>query len=122
MRRLFILFLWLASLPIVTRGQTVDDADLSELLQPIQATSLYYWYDDDANRQTVSIISGTYSLDVASLSDGIHTIHYQVVGADGGLYDTKSRVFLKLTDAYGLTDINLEGCKLKYELMQYAME
>ena len=114
MRRLFILFLWLASLPIVTRGQTVDDADLSELLQPIQATSLYYWYDDDANRQTVSIISGTYSLDVASLSDGIHTIHYQVVGADGGLYDTKSRVFLKLTDAYGLTDINLEGCKLKY--------
>lgn len=115
MRKLFFLFLWLSCLPFATRGQTIEDADLSELLLPIQAKALCYWYDsDDGNRQTVIGLSGTYTLDASSLSDGLHTLHYQVIGTDDVSYCTTSKLFLKMTGTDVISSVPLEGSMVKY--------
>ena len=81
---------------IVARGQTVpDELDLSWLPQPTQAKALRYWFDDDGNVQTVSQVSGQQTLDVSGLTEGLHTLHYQVIDSEDGVAYISSGVFLK---------------------------
>ena len=115
MRKYLILFMWLSCLSVATRGQTFDDADLSELLQPKQAQAFDYWFDDDIGHlQTVNSLSGTYAFDVSSLPNGLHMLHCQVKGANGEIYCTDSRLFLTMNDTESLPEATLVGAKLRY--------
>lgn len=63
------------------------------------AQSLRYWFDDQtANIQTILGTSGTYSIDVSALDEGLHTLYCQVVDNQGGVSFIKSSIFLKLSD------------------------
>lgn len=118
MRKYFIIYIMLSCLPMVVRGQTNTDADLSELLPtPVQAQSLHYWYDTDTeNLHTASGLSGSYYLDVSSLPDGLHTIHYEVIGSDNKSSSLASEIFLKMTKSIGESahGVNVAAVKLQY--------
>lgn len=115
MRKIFFLFLWLSCLPYATRGQTIEDIDLSELLQPIQAKALCYWYDDNTDdRLMVNNLSSNYTLDVSSLKDGLHILYYQVIGTDNISYGTTSQIFFKMTALEEFSSVTLDGAQLKY--------
>ena len=91
---LYILFFCLS---IATRGQIKSDIELSEVLPtPVQTQSFQYWFDSETdNIHEVSGLSGTYTLDVSSLTDGVHTLYYQTIGNDGKYYGLASAVFIK---------------------------
>ena len=83
----------------------------------IYASELKYWYDEDAdNMQTASDLSGTYILDTSALNDGLHVIHYQLIGTDGNTYGISSSVFLKMVNSISGTSISetLVAQKVKY--------
>ncbi len=100
MRKYILLTILLSCLHIAARGQTItslDDLDLSGLPQPTQAKELRYWFDDDdGNVITVNDLSGSHSLDVSGLIEGLHTLHYQVIASDDGVAYVSSAVFLKI--------------------------
>ncbi|MBO4907146.1 MAG: hypothetical protein J5486_09005, partial [Bacteroidaceae bacterium] len=98
MRKYILICILLSCLSMVTRGQTITDADYSDIIHPsIKARSLRFWFDSNADKtETVSVLSGAYSLDVSALDEGIHTLHYQVIGVDGKGYGLSSHVFLKV--------------------------
>jgi len=60
-----------------------------------QAKGLCYWFDDDAATVQTINSGGVQTLDVSTLIDGLHTIHYQVMGADNQAYYVSSGIFLK---------------------------
>lgn len=95
-----ILLSTLLCLHIAARGQTIaslDDLDLSGLPQPTQVKALRYWFDDDAGSvQTVNSGSDTYLLETASLTDGLHTLHYQVIDSEENAAYISSSVFMKM--------------------------
>lgn len=114
--RQYILLIIALCLHIAVRGQTIaslDDIDLSGLPQPTTAKALRYWFDDDANSVvTVAKTSGTFTINTASLIDGLHTIHYQVIGEDNTPYCISSGIFMKMTDNAGAGTIT--ATKLMY--------
>ena len=61
------------------------------------AKQLQYWFDDSETITTAPLFSGVQLLDVNSLLDGLHTVHYQVVDENGRVSTPCSQVFLKLT-------------------------
>ena len=91
----------------MARGQTIvtlDDIDLSALPQPTQAEALRYWFDDDEGSvETVNQLSGTFTLDVSSLTEGLHNLHYQVIGTDNRVAYVRSGLFLKVDEHVGVT-------------------
>ena len=106
MRKHILLTILLSCLHIAARGQTItslDDIDLSGLPQPTQAKALRYWFDDDnGNVTTVSQLSGGQTLDVSSLIDGLHTLHYQVIDENDAVADVRSDLFLKMNGQAGI--------------------
>ena len=60
------------------------------------AKSLRYWYDDELIATDTAIVNGTQTFDAARLTDGLHTIHYQIVDSNGTLGAPASSVFLKM--------------------------
>lgn len=115
MRKYLFLFAWLACLPLVTRGQTLEDPDFTALLQPVGVQSVQYWFDEDANSlKTANDLSGNYSFDVSTLEDGLHTVHCLVKGVDGELYGASSQTFLVLKGEALPPHASLEGAQLKY--------
>ena len=99
MQKYIQFIIWFFCLPIVSRSQTIDDPMITALMQPVQLESLRYWFDEDGNSvKTVDYSSGTYSLNVSELTDGLHTLHFQAIGANNSPYGIDSRVFLKMTD------------------------
>ena len=61
-----------------------------------EAGMLRYWFDDDTNISTCNANVGIQLLDVSSLLDGLHTLHYQVVDTEGYASYIASNVFLKM--------------------------
>ena len=111
------LFLIIAlCLHIAARGQTNTDADITNISLPIEAESLRYWFDSGTeNMQTVSSLSGAYTLDVSTLGDGLHTLYYQVIGTDGAGYGLAADVFLKIENFEELTvGANIAAVGLQY--------
>ncbi len=99
MRKYLILLLLLCQHVVATRGQTPERPDLSGLPVATTAQSLRYWFDDQTtNIQTLLGTSGTYSIDVSALDEGLHTLYCQVVDNQGGVSFIKSSLFLKLLD------------------------
>lgn len=58
--------------------------------------SLRYWFDDDGSNAKTVTSTGIQTIDVSSLLDGLHTIHYQVTGGDGVAAYVASGLFLKM--------------------------
>lgn len=114
MRKHILLTILLSCLHIAARGQTItslDDIDLSGLPQPTQAKALRYWFDDDnGNLTTVSQLSGGQTLDVSSLIDGLHTLHYQVIDENDAVADVRSDLFLKTNGQAGV----IQASRLRY--------
>lgn len=95
--RKHLLFILLLCLPLAIHGQSDNDLNLSELFTSTKAHSLRYWFDSDVGQTTaVDALTGGCTLDVSSLSEGLHTLHYQIVGKDGKGYSLASEVFLKM--------------------------
>ena len=114
MHKYLFLFMWLVCLPAATRGQSLEDPDLTALFQPVAAQTCQYWFDDDAsNIQTAAGLSGVFTPDVSSLADGLHVIHYVVIGSDGKAYSTSADTFSKagkmLNHQTGLTTVAAKG-------------
>lgn len=67
----------------------------------LSAKSLRYWFDDsDANSVTsVTGVNGNYTIETASLVDGIHIVHYQVVDNNGLAGIPFSKMFIKISGA-----------------------
>ena len=60
-------------------------------------TKGYYWFDSDrSNQRQMEQVSGLFTVDVTSLSDGFHTFYYQVVGSDGSPSSIAARSFYKV--------------------------
>lgn len=88
------------SLQMVARGQTIDVLDSLGLPHPTTAKSMRYWLDDDdVSVTTVSSLDGSYAIDAASLLDGLHTIHYQIVDSENKVGPTYSGIFLKIAES-----------------------
>ena len=103
MRKYILLYIALC-LHIAARGQTIADIDLSWLPQPTQAKALRYWFDDKGTAaQTVSQLSGQQELDVSSLLDGLHTIHFQVIDSEDKVAAPYSCIFLKTSQSNAAT-------------------
>ena len=63
----------------------------------VTAKKLRYWFDDDASTlKTITATNGLKTLDASQLLDGLHTIHYQVVGSDNTVYHVASALFMKM--------------------------
>lgn len=99
MRKYIIFFLTLC-LQVAARGQTVpEEFDLSGLPQPTQAKALRYWFNDNiGNMQTSDQLAGTHTLDVSSLIEGLHTLHYQVIDTENHAVYIRSSIFLKVNN------------------------
>ena len=68
----------------------------------LSGKSMRYWFDDDATTvQTASGTTGNYMLDVNSLIDGLHTIHYQLVDESGVVGYVGSSLFLNIGSSSG---------------------
>lgn len=60
-------------------------------------TNGYYWFDNEAQvREVESNIQGTLTFDVTELPQGFHSLHYQVLRADGLYSQIETRSFYKL--------------------------
>ena len=95
--RKYIVLLLLFCLHTAARGQTIDEIDLSGLPQPTQANSLRYWFDSDkSSLKTVNNLANNQTVDVSKLSEGLHTIHYQVVDNANTVGETCTGVFVKV--------------------------
>lgn len=105
--RKYLLLIIALCLHIAARGQTItslDDLDLSGLPQPTTAKALRYWFDDDdGSVTTASDLSGSHSIDVSGLIEGLHTLHYQVIASDDGVAYVSSAVFLKMNHGTSAT-------------------
>lgn len=98
--RKYIVLLLLFFLHTAARGQTVKEIDLSGLPQPTQAKSLHYWFDSDkSSLKTVNNLANKQTVDVSELSEGLHTIHYQVVDDANTVGETCTGIFVKVGQA-----------------------
>ena len=99
MRKYLALLFMLSCLHVATRGQTLEEIDLSGLPQPTQAQSLRFWFDNDAGSvQITDNLTGTYTLDVATLPEGLHTLYCQIIDSENTASSISSRMFLKVGD------------------------
>ena len=62
----------------------------------VAAQEVVYWFDGDyAGRQHVASLSALQTIDVSSLTIGVHTLHCYAVGMDGKVYPTSSTMFFR---------------------------
>jgi len=61
------------------------------------ASSGRYWFDDDVqNMYSSNQVQGMMDIDVSQLSEGFHSIHYQVLGKKGNISATATQSFYKV--------------------------
>lgn len=95
------------SLQMVARGQATDILDSLGLPHPTVAKSMRYWFDDDTKIMTCSVNAGVQMLDASMLFDGLHTISYQLVDAEGKASYIASNIFLKMKGIDSSEDITI---------------
>ena len=98
--RQYLLLIIALCLHIAARGQTIaslDDLDLSGLPQPTTAKQLRYWFDDDTDSvNTTPQLKGIMTLNASTLTEGMHTLHYQVVDNTNAVAGISSTLFMKM--------------------------
>ena len=58
--------------------------------------SVRYWFDKDYTPREVAYVSGTSTIDVSSLDEGFHTLHYQVIDTKGESSPTRTSSFFRI--------------------------
>ena len=92
--RKYVLIMLLMSLQLVAYGQTIAILDSLGLPHPTTVKSMRYWIDDDAGSvRSVPKTNGTHLVDLSSLQEGLHTIHYQIVDSENKVAAPYSAVF-----------------------------
>jgi len=87
------------TLQMVARGQTIAVLDSLGLPHPTTAKSVRYWIDDDAGSvTTITDMNGRHTIDVSSLLEGLHTIHYQIIDSEDKAAAPYSGIFLILSN------------------------
>ena len=86
----------------------------------VPLTNGYYWFDNEAQvREVESNIQGTLTFDVTELPQGFHSLHYQVLRADGLYSQIETRSFYKLQSDQALGQLtfmcNVDGFTFKQE-------
>lgn len=64
----------------------------------LAAMKLLYWFDDDNNLKQINISGGVQLIDASALTEGLHTLHYQVMDSQGQMTTPVTRVFMKNLD------------------------
>ena len=83
-----------------------------ESLSDSEAATLRYWFDDDAASVQAVDHGGAQILDVSSLLDGLHCIHWQIIDTGGSSTSIASAIFLKMGSS--LEDEGIKASKLMY--------
>ena len=110
MRKFLFLVILLSGLSIGARGQDVPDVDLSEIVdlsglpEATTAASLRYWFDSASDNLYASDLTGG-TVSVASLVDGIHVVHYQVVDNNRVPGVSVSKLFIKTSEVATVTKL-----------------
>ena len=55
-----------------------------------------YWFDKDYTPKEVAYVSGTSTIDVSTLAEGFHTLHYQVIDNKGEASPSRTVPFFRL--------------------------
>jgi len=63
---------------------------------PVIGKKLIYWFDDETTTSYTNIEKGGQLLDASSLTEGLHTFHYQVLCNNGQMTPVMSAMFLNL--------------------------
>lgn len=85
----------------VAAPQTVVFLKFTKEATAVTASLLRYWFDDSNAVTTTTDLSGTKVLDVSTMPDGLHTLHYQVVDTNGKVTPPCTQVFLKVPQYTG---------------------
>ena len=85
----------------VAAPQTVVFLKFTKEATAVTASTLRYWFDDSNAVTTTTDLSGTKVLDVSTMLDGLHTLHYQVVDTNGKVTPPCTQVFLKVPQYTG---------------------
>lgn len=116
MRKYFIFYFVLSCLIMTARGQAITDLadiDLSGVPQSTQAKALRYWFDDDATSiQFLEVGTSVYTLDVSPLTEGVHTLHVQVIGLNDESCYIASSLFMIIGNIKA--DGDIKPSKLMY--------
>lgn len=85
----------------IVDGDGVAGNPISRFFIKVQNTDIgngYYWFDSERNKRQVSeTTTGVFCIDVSHLTDGFHTVYYQVaVGEDSILSPVAARSFYKI--------------------------
>ena len=74
---------------------------LAEIPPTTKAERVRYWFDDDlSSLSSLQQVQGEQQIDVTSLIEGLHTLHFQIVDDHGAVCSPRSEVFLKFDTKY----------------------
>ena len=68
----------------------------NEQFKDYTISKVRYWFDKDYTPHETAYVSGTSSIDVSSLEEGFHTLHYQVIDSKGESSPTRTSSFFRL--------------------------
>ena len=74
-----------------------------------RAAKLRYWFDDFQPVSTVATASGLQQIDVSSLIEGLHTLHFQIEDEHGAVCSPRSEVFLKFSHVIGTGNVQAKN-------------
>lgn len=98
MRKYQFLTILFCCLTLGARGLTglADIVDLSGLPQQTETKWVRYWFDnDDSNATTTTDLTGSYNMEISSLCEGVHIMHFQAIDDQGVASIPSSKIFLK---------------------------
>lgn len=81
--------LYIASAMFMNTGESLENGTL-------RAERLLYWYDNEEKLNNAELSSGIKMLDASHLSEGLHTLHYQVLCNNGSLTVASSAFFFRV--------------------------
>lgn len=71
-------------------GKSMGDGSL-------RAERMLYWYDDEEQLSEAELDGGLKMLDASHLTEGLHTLHYQVLCNNGALTTSRSAFFFRVS-------------------------
>ena len=82
---------------------------LNQITADYDVTGVRYWFDANYTPQSTTYQAGTVQIDVSALSEGFHTLHYQLTDSRGGVSPARTTSFLRM-------NASLETIYSDYEL------
>jgi hypothetical protein len=82
---------------LVLCGQNVLAQSSDDIMQTYSISGYRYWFDKTMSVYTGAHTNGIVTLDVKSLDEGFHTLHYQVVSSNGEVSPTRTAPIYRLS-------------------------